>query len=191
MGPRIYTYKITFPVQGWWYWGAHKEKKPGEFYAGSPKTHKEKWENFYFEVQILEHFDTWEEALEVEKRLIKPDLQNPNCLNEHCGGGLSSEACARGARKVGAQNVASGRLRRAGRLGASAGGKVTGPIQGKINVETGHWKRLQSAAGKIGGKTTSSQKWQCLVTGFISTPGPLTCYQNKRGIDPSLRKRLS
>ncbi len=40
-------------------------------------------------------------------------------------------------------------------------------------------------------KSTNSQKWQCLVTGKISSPGPLTLYQNHRGIDVALRKRVS
>ncbi len=34
---------------------------------------------------------------------------------------------------------------------------------------------------------TNSQKWKCTVTGFVSTPGPLTIYQRKREIDPSKR----
>ncbi len=86
MRPRIYTYKITFPSQGWWYWGVHKEKEYGEEYWGSPVTHREKWKWFKFEKQILECFDTYAEAREVELRLIKPDLNNPMCLNEGCGG---------------------------------------------------------------------------------------------------------
>jgi hypothetical protein len=41
------------------------------------------------------------------------------------------------------------------------------------------------------GKITCSQKWQCLETGFITNPGNLTKYQNKRGINTSKRIRLS
>lgn len=37
---------------------------------------------------------------------------------------------------------------------------------------------------------TNSQKWMCTETGFITTPGPLTTYQRKRGIDKSKRIRL-
>lgn len=87
--PRSYTYKITFPSQGWWYWGVHKEKKAGEVYNGSPKIHAEKWDWFEFEKQILEYHETYEEAREAEIRLIKPDLNNPMCLNEGCGGVMS------------------------------------------------------------------------------------------------------
>jgi hypothetical protein len=39
-------------------------------------------------------------------------------------------------------------------------------------------------------KKTNSQKWMCLETGYITTSGPLTAYQRKRGIDPSNRRRI-
>ena len=42
--PRIYTYKITFPNQGWWYWGVHKEKKAWNSKGGKQGTGK-KWFN--------------------------------------------------------------------------------------------------------------------------------------------------
>ena len=41
------------------------------------------------------------------------------------------------------------------------------------------------------GKKNASQRWECLETGFISGPGPLTRYQNYRGIDTSKRRRIS
>jgi general stress protein YciG len=46
-------------------------------------------------------------------------------------------------------------------------------------------------AGRKGGKNTSSQKWQCSVTGYISTPGGLSRYQKLRNIDTSKRKRIN
>jgi hypothetical protein len=48
----------------------------------------------------------------------------------------------------------------------------------------------KSISGVRGARRVNSQKWQCLVTGHVSTPGPLTVYQVKRGIDPSLRLKL-
>jgi len=36
----------------------------------------------------------------------------------------------------------------------------------------------------------NSQKWMCLETGYITTSGPLTAYQRKRGIDTSKRIRI-
>ena len=40
------------------------------------------------------------------------------------------------------------------------------------------------------GKNTSSQKWMCNETGYISTPGGLSSYQKKRKIDTSKRIRI-
>ena len=45
--------------------------------------------------------------------------------------------------------------------------------------------------GKIGGKITNSQKWECLETGYVSNAGALSHYQNHRGIDTSKRKRIA
>jgi hypothetical protein len=51
-------------------------------------------------------------------------------------------------------------------------------------------KKDSKKGGKKGGKKTSSQKWKCLETGFITNPGNLTKYQNARGIDTSKRVRI-
>jgi hypothetical protein len=37
---------------------------------------------------------------------------------------------------------------------------------------------------------SNTKKFKCLVTGKISTAGPLTGYQKARGIDPSLREQI-
>jgi hypothetical protein len=42
-----------------------------------------------------------------------------------------------------------------------------------------------------GGKNASSQRWECLETGFVSNAGNLTKYQRARGIDISKRRRIS
>jgi hypothetical protein len=39
-------------------------------------------------------------------------------------------------------------------------------------------------------KKINSQKWMCIETGFISTPGSLTKYQRNRNIDTSKRVRI-
>lgn len=65
-------------------------------YNGSPVTHQEKWNNTPFIKFIIEVFDNWEEALKREVELIKPNLNNPFCLNENAGGILSIEACRLG-----------------------------------------------------------------------------------------------
>jgi hypothetical protein len=99
--PRIYLYKITFEEIPDWYWGIHKETTYGEPYLGSAITHSWKW-NFYSpKLTILHTFSYsdqgWAEAREVERRVIKPDLNNPLCLNENCGLAFSLESCRAGA----------------------------------------------------------------------------------------------
>jgi len=89
MQPRIYTYKVTFEEIPHWYWGVHKEKKYNDGYLGSPVTHRWMWDFYTPRIQILEVFpfteEGWKDANLVEDRLIKPDLNNPLCLNEGCG----------------------------------------------------------------------------------------------------------
>jgi hypothetical protein len=49
----------------------------------------------------------------------------------------------------------------------------------------------RSENAKKSAKKVNSQRWMCEETGFITTSGPLTRYQRKRGIDTSKRKRIS
>ena len=79
------------------------------------------------------------------------------------------------ARKTGLRNKENGTLREAGRKGGAIGGKITG----RRNVESGHLENLRS------------WKYECLVTGYVSTAAGLSTYQRKRGIDTSLKKRVS
>jgi hypothetical protein len=103
MEPRIYTYKVTFEEIPDWYWGSHKEKKYEEPYMGSPDTHAWKWEVYTPTLEICELFpytdEGWVEAQKIEKKCIRPDLNNPLCLNENLGGVMSLEASRRGAKK--------------------------------------------------------------------------------------------
>jgi len=70
-------------------------------------------------------------------------------------------------------------------------GRKGGNISGKKNYENGiglasitKEERQEIVA------RTNSQRWMCLETGYITTSGPLTTYQRKRGIDTSKRKRI-
>ncbi len=47
------------------------------------------------------------------------------------------------------------------------------------------------ANAKKGASVINSIQWVCLETGHLSTSGPLTKWQKKRGIDPSRRVRLA
>lgn len=44
--------------------------------------------------------------------------------------------------------------------------------------------------GKKGSESVNKQRWECLVTGYISTPAGLSRYQRARNIDVSKRKRI-
>jgi hypothetical protein len=102
MQPRIYTYKITFEEIPHWYWGVHREKRYNDGYMGSPVTHKWMWEFYTPRIQILEVFPYtdggWDQAVEIERRLILPDLNSSLCLNERCGKFPSLESCRKAGR---------------------------------------------------------------------------------------------
>jgi hypothetical protein len=275
MQSRIYTYKITFEEVPYYYYGSHKEKKYNEYYMGSPVTHKWCWSFYTPKKQILEFFNTREEANFVENRLIKPVLDDPYCLNENCGGIVSTEMCKKGiikqiknniglysrtkdqikdhqnkgretqkilgvgiyglsketrkknGERLGKRNVETGYIQKIGkkqgkfcyennlgifglskeerRENSSKGGKISAneayknktgihsftleqrkdasSKAGQKNVETGHIQNL----GKNQIKKINSKLWKCLITGHITTSGPLTNYQKSRGIDTSLR----
>lgn len=201
--PRIYIYKITFQEVPYYYYGLKREKKYNEYYMGSPYTHKWVWDFYTPKKQILEIFpytdDGWLEAQEVEKRLIRPFYQTDKwCLNENCGGKISLNLCREaGIRtyelKLGLFGLTTEQRRENGKKAGKASGG------GKSNRENktgfcGRSKEKMSEdgrkAGKIGSKITNSQKWKCIETGFISTSGPLTIYQNKRKINTSKRVRI-
>ena len=201
--PRIYLYKITFEEVQYYYYGIKREKKYNEYYMGSPYTHKWVW-NFYTpKKQILQVFpytdEGWIEAQEVEKRLIKPFYQTDKwCLNENCGGRIALNLCREAGKrsyelKLGVFALTTEQRRENGKKAGKASGG------GKSNRENktgfcGRSKEKMSEdgrkAGKIGSKNTNSQKWKCTETGFISTSGPLTIYQNTRGINTSKRVRI-
>ncbi len=70
------------------------------------------------------------------------------------------------------------------REGSRKAGKKNGPIQGPLSYlnKTGIFNPMKAA---------NNRKYMCLETGNISTPGPLTLWQRKRGIDPSRRVELT
>lgn len=106
-------------------------------------------------------------------------------------------------RKQGLKNATNGHLDRIRELidkeaaaeRARELGKRTGPISGKRNAESGHCKRIAYlgglATGKMAAEKLNTTKWLCMVTGKISTKGPLTMYQKSLGIDPRLKVRVS
>ena len=151
MQPRIYTYKITFEEIPDWYWGSHKENKFNDGYLGSPTTHAWKWEFYTPHLQICEIFpytsEGWVEAQNVENRCIKPDLNNPLCLNEHYGSVVSLEARRRG----GNRNVESGHLLKLS--------QTVGPVTRRkrsVNAKEMHKQRTKEEKKEIAKKVTET-----------------------------------
>ena len=97
---------------------------------------------------------------------------------------------------IGIFSMTSEELSCAGKKGAKKLGQIMGPLtyEKKIGVH-GRTKEQMSIDGKKGGaiasKIINAQKWMCLETGHISTPGGLARFQNARGIDTSKRKRIA
>lgn len=93
MGKRYhYLYRVEFPTRGWYYYGIHSTNRLDDGYSGSPHTHRDKWENYDWNIVPVEFFDTREECAAMEYRVIKHTLNDPRCLNESCGMAVSEEA---------------------------------------------------------------------------------------------------
>jgi hypothetical protein len=210
--PRIYTYKITFEEVPYYYYGSKKERYYNQEYWGSPTTHKWCWELYTPKKQILEIFDYtdegYEEALEVERRLIKPVYNTDKwCLNESCGGKISLEASRKSGKKT--YETKSGMFsmskeERHKMLKKNCEMKIgiysLTPEQRRENAIKGYKKAKELGVGiyaltsqqkSEAGKKSNEQKWMCLETGYITTSGPLSRYQKSRGIDTSKRKRIA
>jgi general stress protein YciG len=88
--------------------------------------------------------------------------------------------------------ISSNGGKKGGSKGGKKGGKKTYELGvGLYAISPEEKVEICRRGGKAAGKITSSQKWKCLETGFITNPGNLTKYQRKRGIDTSKRVRIS
>ncbi len=197
MKPRIYTYRITFEEVPHWYWGAHKEKFYKDGYLGSPITHRWMWEFYSPKIQILEVFpytdSGWKECLSVERRLIRPDLNNPLCLNENCGGSFSLE---------GSKGLQRWRDANEDKLIESAlhahnkmqEWRTKNPVKDQERIEkfvSARRKWLNSEESEEYRKSASARtrernhrRFRCKISGKIANAGNLTQIQRKLGIDP-------
>jgi|694.fasta_scaffold25436_3 hypothetical protein len=219
MKPCIYTYKITFEEVPYYYYGSKKEKYYNQEYWGSPKTNKWGWELYTPKKQILEIFDYSDEGYEkcrkVEDRLIKPVLNDPWCLNEGCGGNFSldtkrkngfnslnlkkgiygiTEEEKQKARKKSGEKV---KKLKKGIFARNKNQKILDGRSGGYKVKDlkiGYFDRTKEQMredGIKGANITNSKKYKCTISNFISTAGPLTRYQKKRGIDPANRIQIN
>ena len=72
-----------------------------------------------------------------------------------------------------------------------AGGRVVGKMMYEQERGIFSLSEMQlSENGKLGAKNTNSQKWQCTITGHISTSAGLSNYQKSRKIETFNRIRL-
>ena len=191
--PSFYTYKCTWAGLPYYYYGVHRHN--GNPYFGSPKTNKWVWDTYGNpEVQILEWFDDFEQAFSVEQRLIKPFYTaDKNCLNESCSRAVSAssrskahETCKK--LNIGIHNRKDPRQIEGRRIGHQVTQEKGTGIYNKSDPRN---KEGYKKGGEISSSKLNSQKWQCTVTGFISTAGPLSRYQRKRGINTNNRVKLS
>lgn len=171
MQPRIYTYKITFEdVPYYYYYGVHKEKVFGEDYWGSPVTNKWCWELYTPKKQILELFDYTDEgyikAQEIEKRLIKPVLNDKWCLNENVGGNFSLNVLRKIANKkvenkIGLFSLSSKELSIFGKKGGCIGGPkgVRTQIENNVGI-FGLSEKERSENSKNGGKVAGKKLYE-------------------------------
>jgi hypothetical protein len=162
----------------------------------------------------------WDQAHGVEKRLIFPDLNNPLCLNEQCGVQPSLAVCSKAgkiggattAKKLNLEKDEQGRSINAmkGAIARNAKkneeGKSISGVNGAAVTHKGKSSDGKSIVAKKAGIRShrertpdgksvraikwNQQKWKCLETGYITSPGPLTKYQRSRGIDTKLRIRV-
>jgi hypothetical protein len=203
--PRIYTYKVTFEEIPDWYWGAHKEKKYGEPYLGSPDTHAWKWEFYTPNFQICEIFpytdEGWTKAREVEDRCILPDLNNPLCLNEHVGGLMSLEICRRAGSKSG-KKAAKRLHEKKDELGRSVLGVKHAERLNKEKDELGRsviavkagtaaHKEKDELGRSLTAMKTNNQVWESTVDGFRSNSGGVAIHNRANGWNPAARVKIS
>jgi hypothetical protein len=199
--PRIYTYKVTFEEIPYWYWGVHKEKKFGELYLGTPKTHKWMWKFYTPKIQILEFFpntdEGWKEANLVEKRLIKPDINNSLCLNENCGGHVSLTCARKGVEKLNKKlhEAKDENGKSLHSLGISKNLHEAKDENGKSlhNLKTIHKERDEhgkSLHSQKNIKKTNAQVWESTIDGFQGNAGNVAKHNRANGWDPNARARV-
>jgi hypothetical protein len=182
-----YTYKVTFPGMPWYYWGVHTDN--GKPYSGSPVTNKWYWDFYEHEVQILERFETREEATIIEVRLIKHTINDPNCLNEQYGPAFTLEDCSKGGKKGGRKSAEKGHLQANAReYGLRGGAAVKSLRVGIFDPEYRNspaYKEMRAQAASISGRIV----YRCKITGYVGIRVNLIRHQKKHGVDPTPENR--
>lgn len=144
-----------------------------------------------------------------EKRVEDAKTAGQKCFEKKAGiHGLSKEERVEHSKKngkitrdrgVGVCGQSKEKMSENGKKGGPIGGKIGGPraYQLKVGVHgrskeqmTEDGKKGGTAGGPKGAEAQHKQKWQCTITGYVSTPCGLTGYQKAQGIDTSNRVRF-
>jgi hypothetical protein len=94
--------------------------------------------------------------------------------------------------KIGVHSLSQEQMRENGKKSGKIGGKKSGQ-QHKENRTGifGMTEEQKKQRDSNGGKISTSQIWECTITGYRTNAGALANYQKARGIDKSLRVRIS
>lgn len=89
-----FVYKTTNNINGKYYIGVHNTRDLGDGYKGSGKILANAFKKYgkkYFSREIINFFDTSEEAFNFERDIVNQDLINDdNCYNVSVGGAGNS-----------------------------------------------------------------------------------------------------
>lgn len=135
---------------------------PENLYVCSPWFHQEIW-----------HQGRYRQIVGAGGAAVLGGLTNKTIHQDSKTGYYSEESH----RKSNRTRTENGSLSKAGR----AGGKVSGSKRSREEM---------GRIGVLGGQALASQRWQCTVTGYVSTPAGLSNYQKKRGIPTHKRVRI-
>ena len=164
--------------------------------------------------------ENWLLAQKEESDLIRPFYKSdPLCLNESCGGLFSTKAAKQGGyssrdSKVGVHGMSTEERRRIAKdnerkkvgifkltaeerkKNSSISGKISGRVcyekgSGIFSMDPEEKKKAARLGGSVTSKKLNSQRWRCTITGYVTTPGPLTRYQKARGINVSCRELIT
>lgn len=85
-----YFYKITNKINGKFYYGVHNTDNLNDGYMGSGANLKKAYKKYginSFEKEIIEFFDTADDAFKKENEIVNEDMiKNPQCYNVQLGG---------------------------------------------------------------------------------------------------------
>ncbi len=135
---------------------------PENLYVCSPWFHQEIWHNGRYRQIVV-----------ANTAAVSGGLTNKSIHQEKKTGYYTEESH----KKSNKTRTENGSLSKAGRIGGAISGAK-------------HSKEHMGKMGVLGGLALAKQKWQCTVTGYISTPAGLSNYQKKRKIPYHNRKRI-